>query len=252
MTYDEFLADKNFINITHAIYKFRNKINGKYYIGKTSKSVRTRIIQHMTNSKPWTKAKKSYFQKALNKYGFENFEFSIIENNIKDESLLNLREIYWIGYYKSDQKEFGYNMTPGGEGNTNKNFNKCNIERLRLINLGSKRSQYSKELMSYISKQRFKNEEYKSKVCERLHDVWKNNKKRIVKLDLNYNLMCTYDSVIMASKDIYGRENSPLSRNLNYKNNRVNGFIKNNHIYMFENDYNRRCKHEDDRIIGSF
>lgn len=39
---------------------------------------------------------------------------------------------------------------------------------------------------------------------------------------------------------------------LNYKNNRVNGFIKNNHIYMFENDYNRRCKHEDDRIIGSF
>lgn len=44
MTYDEFLADKNFINITYAIYKFRNKINRKYYIGKTSKSVRTRII----------------------------------------------------------------------------------------------------------------------------------------------------------------------------------------------------------------
>lgn len=32
--------------------------NRKYYIGKTSKSVRTRIIQHMTNSKPWTKAKR--------------------------------------------------------------------------------------------------------------------------------------------------------------------------------------------------
>ena len=242
MTYDEFLADEEFAKATGVIYRFRNKINGKYYIGKTTTSVRKRVIEHMTNSRPWTKARKGYFQKALYKYGFENFEFSIIEKGITDKELLNKREIYWIGYYKSDQREFGYNMTPGGEGNTNKEFNKKCVERLRKANLGSKRSQESKELMSFIQKQKYKDPKIKQQLLEYAKLAWKKNERKVVKLDLNYNLICTYDSLIKASKDIYNKKHCSLSRNLTYKNNRIKGFRKGNYIYMYENDYIKRLQ----------
>lgn len=242
MTYDEFLADPEFANTNGAIYKFRNKINGKCYIGKTLASVRKRVIEHMTTSRPWTKARKGYFQRALYKYGFENFEFSIIERGITDNDLLNKREIYWIGYYKSDHKEFGYNMTPGGDGNTNKEFNKLCAERLRKANLGSKRSQESKQLMSAIQKQRHKDPKRKQEFLEIAQKAWKQNEKRVVKLDLNYNLICTYDSLIKASEDIYNKKHHALSRNLQYKNNKTNGFRKGNYIYMLEEDYAKRMQ----------
>ena len=252
MTYDEFLADPEFAKVTGAIYKFKNKINGKYYIGKTTTSVRRRVIEHMTTSKPWTKARKGYFQRALYKYGFENFEFSIIEKEITDESLLNKREIYWIGYYKSDQKEFGYNMTPGGEGNTNKEFNRQCAERLRKANLGSKRSQESKELISFIQKQRHKDPKIRQQFLEYAKLAWKKNERKVVKLDLNYNLICTYDSLTKASYDIYQKKHCALSRNLSYRNNKIKGFKKGNYIYMFENDYLNRIRYEENSTPGSF
>ena len=252
MTYDEFLADPEFAVVTGVIYKFRNKINGRYYIGKTTTSVRKRVIEHMTNSKPWTKARKGYFQRALYKYGFENFEFSIIESGITDEELLNKREIYWIGSYKSDQKEFGQNMTPGGDGNTNKEFNRQCVERLRKANLGAKRSQKSKELMSFIQKQRCKNPKAKQQLLENAKLAWKKNERKVVKLDLNYNLICTYDSLTKATYDIYQKKHCGLSRNLYYKDNKVKGFRKGNYLYMFESDYLNRIRHEENsttRII---
>lgn len=242
MTYDEFLADLEFAKITGAIYKFKNKINGKYYIGKTTTSVRKRVIEHMTTSRPWTKARKGHFQKALYKYGFENFEFSIIEEGITDEDLLNKREIYWIGYYKSDHKEFGYNMTPGGEGNTNKEFNRLCVERLRKANTGSKRSQESKQLMSIIQKKKHEDPKRRQQFLESAQKAWKQNERRVVKLDLNYNLICTYDSLVKASKDIYNKRHCALSRNLQYKNNKINGFKKDNYIYMLEEDYIKRMQ----------
>ena len=48
----------------------------------------------------------------MRKYGIENFTFEIIEECSQEQ--LNEREIYWISYYDSFNKEKGYNMTPGG------------------------------------------------------------------------------------------------------------------------------------------
>jgi hypothetical protein len=56
----------------------------------------------------------------MNHYGFENFEIFEIEDCGDDHILAKNREVFWISYYKSNDKQFGYNMTLGGDGgNTN-------------------------------------------------------------------------------------------------------------------------------------
>ena len=50
----------------------------------------------------------------MNKYGYENFIPSLIEEC--DDNLLDEREIYWIAFYNTTDKNLGYNMTIGGGG----------------------------------------------------------------------------------------------------------------------------------------
>lgn len=58
------------------------------------------------------------FHCAIRKYGWDNFDFEIIEEI--DESFgrdyLNEREIYFINYYQSLVTQNGYNLTKGGDG----------------------------------------------------------------------------------------------------------------------------------------
>ena len=94
------------------IYKITNKINGKVYIGQTSRSIQKRWEQHVYESYMPIEPYKSLLHRAIKKYGEESF--SVIElENCKDEDL-NDREIYWIDYYKS--YDDGYNLDRGGGG----------------------------------------------------------------------------------------------------------------------------------------
>ena len=93
------------------IYKITNKINGKVYIGQTAKTIEERFQAHLAKARQHTNR---YLYDAMNKYGYDNFIITEIEqcnNNKLDE-----REIYWIAYYKSNNKKYGYNMTAGGGG----------------------------------------------------------------------------------------------------------------------------------------
>lgn len=71
MDYAKFLIDDTY-NVDYVIYRFKNKVNGKVYIGQTVKPLRKRVIQHMTNSRPTTKVHKTYFinNNNKNKLGF--------------------------------------------------------------------------------------------------------------------------------------------------------------------------------------
>lgn len=94
------------------IYKFTCKINQKSYIGQSS-NINNRYNSHMNNY--LNKNLNDYntkFYKALRKYGFENFNFEILEI-INDISKLNKREIYWIDKFNSFKE--GYNSNKGGE-----------------------------------------------------------------------------------------------------------------------------------------
>lgn len=94
------------------IYKITNKINGKTYIGKTEKSLNERWKHHLKHVKKGTNR---YLYDAIRYYGINNFSIEKIEE-VADKSELNQKEIYWIKQLKSNNKNFGYNMTEGGDG----------------------------------------------------------------------------------------------------------------------------------------
>ena len=60
-----------------------------------------------------TKRKTVYFHNAINKYGEINFSFEEIDSaeTIKE---LNEKEQYWIRFYHSTDKNYGYNLDSGG------------------------------------------------------------------------------------------------------------------------------------------
>jgi len=89
------------------VYKIENLINGKVYIGSTEKSFLKRFTTHYTKLKGNNHKGHIYLQNAVNKYGIENFEFSVLEEL---ESDILEKEGYWINYYDSFNREKGYNL----------------------------------------------------------------------------------------------------------------------------------------------
>ena len=95
------------------IYKITNKINHKIYIGQTRVTEPQRWQQHVWYANNCPNRDSLLLCYAIRKYGKENFQREIIEEC--DNDLLNKREIYWINYYNSTDKNVGYNLTLGGE-----------------------------------------------------------------------------------------------------------------------------------------
>ena len=93
------------------IYKITNKVNDKCYVGQ-SIDIDRRFKEHRSGLNKKV-GHNPYFQNAWDKYGEDNFEFEILEE-VKDTNLLDEREIYYISFYKSNDRDYGYNATPGG------------------------------------------------------------------------------------------------------------------------------------------
>ena len=90
-----------------AIYKWTNLVNGKVYIGK-SVDIAKRLREYRNEV---NRGHERPIIRALKKYGFEQFEFEIIENcdNLSNEEILN-REQYWMDFYQSQDMAKGYNL----------------------------------------------------------------------------------------------------------------------------------------------
>lgn len=95
---------------TGKIYKFTNQLNNKVYVGQTTLSMERRLKKHLAQLDD-----KTYFHRALAKYGIQNFSIEILEDNIPLNELDN-REKYWIketdAFHTSGK---GYNLTRGGQ-----------------------------------------------------------------------------------------------------------------------------------------
>lgn len=93
---------------SYCIYIHINTINQKVYIGQTCQKPESRWG---INGNKYQR--NSYFWSAIQKYGWENFEHKILEENLTLEQA-NEREIYWISFYDSTNREKGYNSQSGG------------------------------------------------------------------------------------------------------------------------------------------
>lgn len=83
--------------------------NNKVYIGITCRKPENR----WNNGKGYKLNK--HFYNAINKYGWENIKHEVIANGLEKDEAKNF-EIALIALYKSNQPEYGYNHSTGGEG----------------------------------------------------------------------------------------------------------------------------------------
>ena len=149
------------------IYQYVNKINGHMYIGMTNNPKRRWYDHWSAATNPKNKDYNSAFHRALRKYGKENFEYNILEDNIDENNLplLKERERYWIDKYNTYEDREHYNETPGGdsvgekyilrgEDHPGANFTNEEVEFCRRCYREGKRSrdiyeQYFKDRLTY-------------------------------------------------------------------------------------------------------
>lgn len=93
------------------VYCHTNKINGKKYIGITKNKPEYRWGK---NGNSYIR-RNQYFGNAIKKYGWNKFEHKIIKENISEKQAKQM-EIELISKYNTKDKQFGYNLTIGGEG----------------------------------------------------------------------------------------------------------------------------------------
>lgn len=115
--------------LTIIIYKATNILNGKVYIGQTTNSLEYRRSQHIREAKD-EKRKRPYFHNAIVKYGESNFVFETIDTaSTIDE--LNAKEQWWIEFYHSTDKNYGYNLDSGGKNCTKSEETKRKISECK-------------------------------------------------------------------------------------------------------------------------
>lgn len=93
------------------IYLITNKINNKKYIGQTIQSPEVRFKYHLNYAQKSYNLSNMPLSKAIQKYGKENFEMTILEKC--EEVELDKREEFYIELY--DTFNSGYNATTGGK-----------------------------------------------------------------------------------------------------------------------------------------
>jgi group I intron endonuclease len=139
------------------IYRAKNKINGKVYVGQTIENLTRRKSDHENSKNDY------YFIRAIKKYGKENFEWKVLEH-CDSKGEMNEMEFHYIKQYNSFGDN-GYNLTFGGEGT-----------------IGFKHSNNTKQNLSVLAKKRFCSKEshpwYKRKHSDetriKMSDSWKN------------------------------------------------------------------------------
>lgn len=173
------------------IYKLTNKVNGKVYIGKTERTIKERMDEHIRHNY-------IVVDKAIRKYGIDSFVVEVVDSASSIEEL-DKKEQEWIE--KCDcLLPKGYNQTFGGS--TSKGFHhrdeskqKMSISKSEAYKgegnpfYGKKHSEESKAKMSRSRKGRVLSEEWKEK-------IGKAQRKKVINLDTDE----VFDSVKSAAE----------------------------------------------------
>ncbi len=116
--------------MAYCVYCHTNKINGKKYFGITG----------MKPERRWQNGNgyrnNRHFSLAIKKYGWDNFSHDILFENLTKEQAED-KEVYLIKLYRTNERQFGYNISNGGEAR-------------------GKQSQETRALLSVLAKERYK------------------------------------------------------------------------------------------------
>ncbi|MCM3274277.1 GIY-YIG nuclease family protein [Paenibacillus elgii] len=118
---------------TSGIYAIINTVNGKIYIGQTSKYIDKYLRKERIEKLRLGKMHRKPLQEDFKKYGPNNFQFFILERIInlistdepsstlenyekqQLEETLNFLEVYYIDKFHTDNNMYGYNFERGGD-----------------------------------------------------------------------------------------------------------------------------------------
>jgi len=93
-----------------------------------------------------------YVHAALVKYN-KLIEFIILQKFYNEKDVF-AAEKYWIEYYKSNDRNFGYNLTSGVEGMAGRKLSESHISKLQMYNTNKKLSLITKNKISESIKQK--------------------------------------------------------------------------------------------------
>ena len=180
--------------MTIGIYCIRNKIDDKKYIGK-SINIEHRFSAHRTaliKSERNKKKTNRHLYNSVQKYGLDNFEFTILEVLPEiDEQVLRDRELYWMDFYRSCERDFGYNLRrDSSTASFVHDETRCLLSEINSgegnPNYDNKWSEEQKSRMSEIKSRQFrdgmydwmKSPEWKAKLSENSKLLWKDEAKK--------------------------------------------------------------------------
>lgn len=118
------------------IYQIKNLVNNKIYIGSAA-NVKNRWKTHKSELNH-NKHHSPYLQRAWDKYGIENFEFSILEV-VLDINDLIIREQYWMDITECYDSKVGYNLSKIAGSRLGVKASDETIEKLRETLWGNQR-----------------------------------------------------------------------------------------------------------------
>ena len=203
------------------IYKIRNRIDNKIYVGQTIQDVEARWKDHLKKG-----SNCRYLKSAINKYGLDNFEFKLV--CITFDNQLDDMEIKYIEQYNSLVPN-GYNLRLGG------NSGRHNAETKQKISETLK-NRYKNGLIpprsqlgiphSEITKKKISESLKGHKLSQESINKWiiSRRKNKIIQFDIHGNRLNSFDSCKEAGEYI-GASLSSICSCCNGKTKTAKGFV---------------------------
>ena len=131
--------------------------NGKRYIGMTKQRPTKRWLAGQGY------LRQERFYNAILQYGWKNIKHEVLYTGLTKEQAEE-KEKELIARYKSNQREFGYNIESGGLSNS---VCEETREKIRIANTGKHLSPETCEKLRLLEIERWKNEEYRRNQIEK-------------------------------------------------------------------------------------
>ena len=175
------------------IYCYKNKINGKLYIGQ-AQNLKKRYFNFLNINRRYAG---QVIENARKKYGINNFEYSVLTHCSADE--LNYWETFYIERLNTVTPH-GYNMTNGGDSvyTSTREFKEKQTEKLKEIIL-------SKNPILDVSKILYENHVSSVIIICPIHGQFKKTPNTIFNKQTN-DLLCPYclrESIRQKTEDIF-------------------------------------------------
>ncbi len=187
------------------IYAIRNLVNNKMYIGK-SVNIYERIRNHINLLNKSSLDENIHLINSWHKYQRENFEYLVLEDVEKSNIKLKEKELYWILYFNTLDRDLGYNLRLDSETN-------CIM------------SEETKKRMSDSKIKMYSNPDYDK--MKHSHNYWKNNPEAKIEMAKKVSL----------KQQKYKFEQYNLSNKLIKTWNNINEIIEINPNYKWQNIY---------------